>query len=52
MDSEEEDLALLGYFFIFDEEKKKKRKHRFWVRDIYKKRDEQGVFNNREYFLR
>ena len=44
-----------------DGKKKKKRKHRFWVREIYKKREEQGVFSNllrelrlddREYFFK
>lgn len=62
--SEEEELALLGFVLIMnDDEKKKKlkRKHRFWVRDIYKKRKEQGIFSNllrelrlgdREYFFK
>ena len=37
--SEEEELALLGFALIMDgDEKKKKRKHRFWVREIYKKK--------------
>ena len=64
MDSlEEEELALLGFALIMDDDgkKKKKRKHRFWVREIYKKREEQGVFSNllrelrlddREYFFK
>ena len=61
--SEEEELALLGFALIMDDDikKKKKRKHRFWVREIYKKREEQGVFSNllrelrlddREYFFK
>ena len=60
--SEEEELALLGFALIMnDGKKKKKREHRFWVRDIYKKREEQGVFSNllrelrlgdREYFFK
>ena len=61
--SEEEELALLGFALIMNDDgkKKKKREHRFWVRDIYKKREEQGVFSNllrelrhgdREYFFR
>ena len=60
--SEEEELTLLGFALIMDDgKKKKKRKHRFWVREIYKKREEQGVFSNllrelrlddREYFFK
>ena len=62
--SEEEELALLGIILIDDEEKerkKKKRKHRFWVREIYRQREQQGVFSNlirelrlgdREYFFK
>ena len=46
--SEEEEIALLGYVLVIDDEKKKKkrRKHRFWVREIFKKREQQGVFSN------
>ena len=47
--SEEEELALLTFVLIDDEhkvERKKKRKHRFWIREIYKQRDQQGVFSN------
>ena len=46
--SEEEELALLGFALIMNDDgkKKEKREHRFWVRDIYKKREEQGVFSN------
>ena len=38
--SEEEELALLGFALVMDEDgkKKKKGKHRFWVREIYKKK--------------
>ena len=61
--SEEEDLALLRFALIMDDngKKKKKRKHRFWVREIYRKREEQGAFSNllrelrlddREYFFK
>ena len=44
--SEEEELALLGFPLIINDngKKKKKRERRSWVRDIYKKREEQGVF--------
>ena len=47
--SEEEELALHTFVLIDDEhrvERKKKRKHRFWIREIYKQRDQQGVFSN------
>ena len=46
--SEEEEVALLGFALIMDDngKKKKKRKHRFWVHEIYQKREEQGVFSN------
>ena len=47
--SEEEELALFTFVLIDDEsraERKKKRKHRFWIREIYKQRDKQGVFLN------
>ena len=61
--SEEEELALLGFALIMDDDgkKKKKRKYRFWVCEIYKKREEQGVFSyllrelqldDREYFFK
>ena len=61
--SEEEELALLGFAFIMNDDgkKKKKREHRFGFRDIYEKREEQGVFSNllrglrlgdREYFFK
>ena len=62
MDSlEEEELALLGFPLIMDDDGKKKKKRKFWVREIYKKREEQGVFSNllrelrlddREYFFK
>ena len=64
MDSlEEEELALLAFDLIMDDDgkKKKKRKHRCWVREIYKKREEQRVsFNllcqlrldDRKYFFK
>ena len=47
--SEEEELASLVFVLIMDDSGKrkcKKRKHRFWVREIYKKRYQQGVFSN------
>jgi len=45
----EEELALLTFVLIDDVhkvERKKKRKHRFWIREIYKKRDQQRAFSN------
>ena len=48
-EEEEEELALFTFVLIDDEsraERKKKRKHRFWIREIYKQRDKQGVFSN------
>ena len=59
--SEEDELALLGFFLVDEEKRKKVRKHRFWVRQILVERDRQGVFNNllrelqfgdREYFFK
>ena len=61
--SEEEELVLLGFALTMNDDgkKKKKREHRFWVCDIYKKREEQGIFSNllrelrlgdREYFFK
>ena len=61
--SEEEELALLVFALIMNDDgkKKKKRENRFCVSDIYKKREEQGVFSNllrelrpgdREYFFK
>lgn len=46
--SEEEELALLAFDMIDNDRKKtkKRRKHRFWVRDIFKQREQQGVFSN------
>lgn len=47
--SEEEELALLTFVLIDEEhrvERKKKRRHRFWIREIYKQRDKQGVFSH------
>ena len=47
--SEEEELALLAFVLIdegHETERKKRRKHRFWVREIFKQRDQQGVFSN------
>ena len=57
--SEEEDLALLDVILL--DEGKKRRKRRFWVREIFQKREKQGVYSNllqelklhdRKYFFR
>lgn len=42
--SEEEDMVMLGFILIDEEKKRKKR--RFWVREIFKQREKQGVFSN------
>ena len=59
--SEEEELAALAFILIDEEKRKKVRKHRFWVRKIFRERERQGAFNNllrelrqgdREYFFK
>ena len=45
--SDEEYLALLSYILLEDEKKNiKPRKRRFWVREIYRRREELGIFAN------
>ena len=60
MDSfEEEELFLLKFILVDD--KRKKQKRRFWVREIFRQRERQGVFSNllcelqlgdREYYFK
>ena len=63
MDSSEEDELLMFGVMLLDDGKKKKKckKRRFWVRQIFKEREKQGVFSNllrelrfgdREYFFK
>ena len=53
--------AIIMVLVLLRRKKKGKRQHRFWVRDIFRKREELGVFhtlaqemeaNDREYFFR
>ena len=47
--SEEEELPLLAFVLIdesFETVRKKRRRHRFWVWEIFKQRDQQEVFSN------
>ena len=61
MNSEDEELALLCVLLEDEERTTKKKKRKFWVRDIYKRRSELGVFDNlvrelslgdREYYFK
>ena len=45
--SEDEELFLLGFIFLNDKRKKKKaKKRRFWVYEIFRQRERQGMFSN------
>ena len=47
--SEEEQYALIAFVLIDDgqeTERKIRRKHRFWVREIFRQRDQKEVFSN------
>ena len=48
MDSfEKKELFILGFILLDDEKKKKNTKKRqFWVREIFRQREKQGVFSN------
>ena len=59
-DSEEEDILFLQLVILFKMKKKKERKRKKWVRELFRKREEKGAFNNlvqemkladREFFL-
>ena len=60
--SEDEELFLLGFIFLNDKRKKKKaKKRRFWVYEIFRQRERQGMFSNlprelqladREYYFK
>ena len=58
--SEEEDLAMLAVILIDDEGTKQLRRRRFWIREIFRRREIQGAYLNllqelkihdREYFF-
>ena len=60
-DSEEKDIIFLQLVILFKMKKKKRRKRNIWVRELFRKREEKGAFNNlmqkmklvdRESFLR
>ena len=61
MDStEKEDLAMLAVILIDDERRKQLRRRRFWIREIFRRRETQGAYLNllqelkihdEEYFL-
>jgi len=60
--SEEEELVLLSVLLVDEKSTKKQRKkRRFWVREIFRRRNDQGVFTNlvnelqfgdREYYFK
>ena len=45
-DSEEEDILFLQLAVLFKMKKKKERKRKKWVRELFRKREEKGAFNN------
>ena len=60
-DSEGKDILFLQLVVLFKMKKKKRRKRKIWVRELFRKREEKGAFNNlmqkmklvdRESFLR
>ena len=44
--SEEEDISFLQLVVLSKMKKKKKRKRKKWVRELFRKREEKGAFNN------
>ena len=45
-DYEGEDILFLQLVVLFKMKKKKKRKGKNWVRELFRKREEKGAFNN------
>ena len=45
-DSEEEDILILQLLVLFKIKKRKKRKRKISVRELFRKREEKGAFNN------
>ena len=45
-DSEEEDILFLQLAVLFKMKKKDERKRKKWVRELFRKQEEKGAFNN------
>ena len=45
-DSEGKDVLFLQLVDLFKMKKKKRRKRKMWVRELFRKREEKGTFNN------
>ena len=45
-DSEEEHMLFLQLVVLFKMKNKKERKRKKWVRELFRKREEKGAFNN------
>ena len=45
-DSEEKNILFLPLVDLFKMKKKKRRKRKIWVRELFRKREEKGAFNN------
>ena len=45
-DSEEKNILFLQLVDLFKMKKKKRRKRKIWVRELFRKREEKGAFNN------
>ena len=44
--SEEEDILFLQLAILFKMKKKEERKRKKWVRELFRKQEEKGAFNN------
>ena len=45
-DSEGKDILFLQLVVLFKMKKKKRRKRKIWERDLFRKQEEKGAFNN------
>ena len=45
-DSEGKGILFLQLVVLFKMKKKKRRKRKIWVRELFRKREEKGAFNN------
>ena len=45
-DSEGKDILFLQLVVLFKMKKKKRRKRKKWVRELFRKQEEKGAFNN------